>query len=102
MAVGTGSSGPHSTWSVDGNGDVYVADTGNSRIQMFNSGGTYLTQWGTQGSGDGQFDYPVSVAVDGSGNVYVADRDNQRIQVFRFQPTPTTSSTWGRLKARYR
>src|SRR2546426_10997859 len=42
----------------------------------------YLTQWGSYGTGDGQFNYPGGVAVDASGNVYVADRYNYRIQVF--------------------
>ena len=42
----------------------------------------YLTQWGSQGSGDGQFMFPTGVAVDGDGDVYVADRDNNRIQKF--------------------
>jgi hypothetical protein len=42
---------------------------------------TFLTKWGTPGSGDGQFAYPNSVAVDGSGNVYVADGGNHNIQI---------------------
>src|SRR6185369_13103021 len=42
----------------------------------------YLTQWGTFGSGDGQFNYPQGVAVDATGNVYVADSRNDRIQKF--------------------
>jgi DNA-binding beta-propeller fold protein YncE len=43
---------------------------------------TYITQWGTYGSGDGQLFYPWGIAVDGSGNVYVTDYDNHRIQKF--------------------
>jgi DNA-binding beta-propeller fold protein YncE len=42
----------------------------------------YLTQWGSYGSGSGQFDAPIGVAVDASGNVYVADGNNHRIQKF--------------------
>jgi len=52
---------------------VYVADTGNSRIQKFTSTGTYLTQWTAGASADGQLLCPTGVAVDGSGNVYVTD-----------------------------
>ena len=44
--------------------------------------GTFLTTWGTAGSGNGQFDLPAGVATDGSGNVYVADAGNNRIQKF--------------------
>jgi DNA-binding beta-propeller fold protein YncE len=40
----------------------------------------YLTQWGTPGTGDGQFLYPTGIAVDANGNVYVSD--NNRIQKF--------------------
>jgi hypothetical protein len=42
----------------------------------------YLTQWGSAGSGDGQFNGPWGVAVDASGNVYVADSGNSRIEKF--------------------
>src|SRR5262245_32014085 len=42
----------------------------------------YLTQWGTRGSGDGQFTYPFGLATDGTGNLYVADAENNRIQKF--------------------
>jgi tripartite motif-containing protein 71 len=43
---------------------------------------SWLAQWGTPGTGPGQFDEPMGVAVDASGRVYVADAGNQRVQVF--------------------
>ena len=39
----------------------------------------FVWKWGTEGSGNGQFNYPYGVAVDGSGTVYVADYNNCRI-----------------------
>ncbi len=42
----------------------------------------FVTKWGSQGGGDGQFSDPSGVAVDGAGNVYVADEWNHRIQKF--------------------
>jgi DNA-binding beta-propeller fold protein YncE len=65
--------------AVDSNGNVYVVDTGNNRVQKFSSSGGFLTKWGSEGSGDSQFDNPSAIAVDSSGNVYVADTGNHRI-----------------------
>jgi hypothetical protein len=59
-----------------------VADSNNHRIQKFDSNGTFLAKWGSEGSGDGQFNWPAGVWVDNSGNVYVADYNNHRIQKF--------------------
>jgi tripartite motif-containing protein 71 len=85
--------------AVDGSGNVYVTDQ--NRVQKFTSSGTYVTQWGAPGSGDGQFNVPRGVAVDGSGNVYVADAHNYRIQKFGSLPVPATSTSWGRIKSLY-
>ena len=75
--------------SVDRAGNVYVAETINHRVQVFDSNGRFLRKWGSEGSGDGQFNRPTGIAIDRAGNVYVADRDNHRVQVFdsngRFQ-----------------
>src|SRR5262245_28341794 len=59
--------------ATDASGNVYVADSGNDRIQKFDASGTFLTTWGSSGSGDGPFIFPNGVATDASGNVYVAD-----------------------------
>ena len=58
------------------------SDSYNIRIQKLDNVGTFLTKWGTYGSGDGQFINPTGVAVDGSGNVFVGDTGNHRIQKF--------------------
>ena len=79
--------------ATDAAGNVYVADTSNNRIQKFTGTGTYLTQWGSYGSGNGQFDDPIGVATDAAGNVYVADTDNHRIQ--KFTGTGTYLTQWG-------
>jgi len=92
-----------SSVAVDGSGNVYVVAPGNrNRIQKFTSDGTYLTQWGTLGTGNGEFNNPVAMAVNASGNAYVADYWNCRIQVFGSLPVPATSTSWGRIKSLYR
>lgn len=73
--------------AIDRLGFVYVGDGGvpsaNQRIQKFTRNGTYVTQWGSPGVGNGQFTSPYGVAVDASGSfVYVADYGNGRIQKF--------------------
>ena len=69
--------------AIDGDGNVYVADWENDRIQVFDPQGRFLRKWGEEGDGDGEFLHPIGLAIDGDGNVYVAEDENHRIQVFR-------------------
>ena len=70
--------------AVDARGHVFVADTGNNRVQVFDSAGNFLLKWGVQGDEKGQFNEPRGVAVDKTGaRVYAADTGNNRIQVFQ-------------------
>jgi len=55
----------------------------------------FVTKWGTNGSGDGQFSFPTGIATDSSGNVYVADNNNSRIQ--KFTSTGVFITKWGIL-----
>ena len=66
---------------------MYVADSYHDRVQKFDSSGNFITAWGSDGSGAGQFDNPTGLAVDSQGNVYVADLGNDRVQVW----APSTS-----------
>jgi streptogramin lyase len=68
--------------AVDADGNVYVADTGNNRIQKFDSDGNFITKWGSCGCDEGEFNFPRGVAVDIAGDVYVVDELNDRIQKF--------------------
>jgi V8-like Glu-specific endopeptidase len=79
--------------ATDDDGNIYVTDTGNHRIQKFTSTGTFLTTWGTPGNATGQFSSPRGIATDSAGNVYVADTGNHRIQ--KFASTGTFLTTWG-------
>jgi len=78
----------------DLNGNIYIADEWNNRIQIFTGNGVYSNTLGTGwGTGPYQFKNPDSVAVDSSGNIYVADTVNQRIQIY--DSTLTYSATLG-------
>ena len=95
--------------SVDGSGNISVADTGNSRIRMVTADGLIHGTAGTGApgfSGDGgsariaQLSSPFAVTVDGSGNAYVADSGNSRVRRLTPQvaqpvtaPAPVTTPT---------
>lgn len=66
----------------DANGNIYVADTGNFRIQKFDRDRVFVTSWGSQGVDDGQFLAAADIEVDESGRVFVADFEQNAIQVF--------------------
>lgn len=52
------------------------------RVLKYAADGTLLTQWGSFGYGDGQFNAPSDVACDAAGNLYVTDYDARRVQKF--------------------
>ena len=83
------------SFDVGPDGRIFVLDAGLRRVLVFGRDRRYLTQWGREGNGDGEFmlgaggrtdDLSMaltgSIAVDDSGYVYVADPGNQRIQKF--------------------
>jgi len=63
-------------------GNVYVTDTGNNRVQVFDAQGKFLRVFGVAGDGDGQLREPVGIAVGANGEIFVADTWHRRIQVF--------------------
>jgi len=67
---------------VDARGRVFVADTGNKRILLYDADGNFIMQIGSEGLSIGQFEEPVGLAFDPRGYLYVADTWNQRVQVF--------------------
>jgi DNA-binding beta-propeller fold protein YncE len=77
----------HSWLAVGPGGEVYVADSGNSRIQVFTPLGRFVRQFGTTGEGKGQFLSVFSVVVDRAGNVYATDGSSARVGVVtKFSP----------------
>ena len=78
----------------DANGNIYVADGyGNSRIAKYDRNGKWIKNWGSRGTGEGQFNIVHGIAVDAQGNVYVGDEGNKRVQVFDTEGTFKTQFT---------
>jgi DNA-binding beta-propeller fold protein YncE len=79
--------------ALDNQGNIYVADTGNSRIQKFSPTGEFLISIGSTGTGLGQLREPSGVAVDAEGNVYVTDSVNH--QLIKFDRDGGVLAQWG-------
>lgn len=63
-------------------GKIYIVDTENHRVQIFNRDGQFVSTFGKRGSDDGEFNFPTHITVDKENKVYVADTLNFRVQVF--------------------
>jgi hypothetical protein len=78
----------------DAQGNIYVADGyGNARVAKYDRNGKWLKNWGSRGTGQGQFNIVHGIAIDAQGNVYVGDEGNKRIQVFDTEGTFKTQFT---------
>lgn len=67
---------------VDAKGNLYVSDSLNSRVQMFDADGKFIRQFGKRGNAFGMFDKTKGVAVDSFGNLYVVDSGWSNVQMF--------------------
>jgi len=68
--------------AVDKEGNVYVTDTLNNRVEIFDSEGQFLSLFGKHGDGPGYFARPKGIAVDCDGHIWVVDQYQDRVQVF--------------------
>lgn len=67
----------------DNQGNIYILDAGNHRIQKFDPDGNYIESIGSRGQGPGEFYLPLSLDVDSRGYLYVSDPQNQRVQILK-------------------
>ncbi len=68
--------------AVDKEGNVYVTDTLNDRVEIFDPDGQFVRTFGKNGDGPGQFARPKGIAIDRDGHIWVVDAVQQRVQVF--------------------
>jgi DNA-binding beta-propeller fold protein YncE len=68
--------------TLDGDGNVYVADVANAHIEKYDAQGKHLLTIGSKGQTKGQFTAPRAVAVDSTGRIYVGLGDDFLIQRF--------------------
>ncbi|HVO61803.1 MAG TPA: 6-bladed beta-propeller, partial [Terriglobales bacterium] len=71
--------------AVDEDGNLYVCDTLNNRIEVFDADGTFIRAFGKHGDGPGYFARPKGIAIDSDGHIWVADGMQDRVQVFNQQ-----------------
>lgn len=79
--------------ALDAEGNLYVVDSGNARVQKVAQDGRFLASWGGPGSGPGKFDLPLAIALGPDGSVYVTDAKNNRVQ--RFDAAGRFMGEWG-------
>ncbi|CAF3762284.1 unnamed protein product [Rotaria sp. Silwood1] len=81
------------------NGNLYVADTSNYRVQLFSNGsriGTTVAGDQTAGATMAQLNLPTSVSIDSStGNMYISDTNNHRIQIWAVNATQSSTFVGG-------
>ncbi len=76
----------------DDKGNFFVADTGNGRIQKFNSDGTFIAALGKPGNAEGELREPNGIALDDTGNIYVTDAFNHKL--VKMDPSGQVLKEW--------
>lgn len=68
--------------ALDKDNNLYVSDTYNNRVEIFDADGNFIRAWGKAGDRPGTFSRPKGIAVDVDGHVWVADAVQDRVQCF--------------------
>lgn len=68
--------------ALDSDNNIYVTDTLNNRVEIFDADGNFISEFGKHGDGPGYLARPKGIAVDSDGHIWVADQMQDRLQVF--------------------
>ena len=82
IEIGTGGFFHPQALCLDDKDNIYVSDTGNHRVRVFNPAGKVLNKFGVQGARLGEFNGPAGLVMDNAQNLLVVDEKNYRIQIF--------------------
>jgi RHS repeat-associated protein len=90
--------------AIGAEGNLYISDTGNDRIDEYSSAGKHIRNFGKEGTANGQLKEPHQISTDSAGHVWIADSGNNRIEEFGSTGTFLSvfgkeGSTEGKLKA---
>jgi len=78
---------------VDFKDNIWVVDSGNSRVERFSPECVYQKQFGEKGSGEGQFEGPTWIAESSPWHFLVTDTGNNRVTSWSVTPDPPTCTT---------
>lgn len=70
--------------AVDSEKRLYVVDALAHRVDLYSEAGVSLANFGSNGTGPGQFNFPNDVTLDAKGRIFVTDRENNQVQVWGF------------------
>jgi DNA-binding beta-propeller fold protein YncE len=83
LGIGEGEFAKSNDLAYSPHGRIYVSDSPNHQVKVYGSSGTHLFNFGSEGSNDGEFNFPTGIALNIARNeIYVADQGNYRIQIF--------------------
>jgi sugar lactone lactonase YvrE len=68
--------------AVDADGNLYVTDMYNNRVEVFDADGNFIRQWGKAGDRPGTFSRPKGIAIDADGHVWIADAVQDILQCY--------------------
>lgn len=61
---------------------MYITDEADDNFKIFKTNGVLISTIGVNGTGDGEFDFPINVTIKNNNDVFISDSDNDRVQVF--------------------
>jgi DNA-binding beta-propeller fold protein YncE len=98
FGISTGSFNGPIDVATDRNGNFYVLDAGNHRVQKFDKSLNFILAFGSYGSRPGEFINPRAIALSPGGLIYIVDTGNNRIQQFTAEGVFIKS--WGGMGSR--